>query len=468
MPSSLRRPPEAWALTVAGGAWLAVTGSSGAVAFAFGAIPGGLLVASGVGALLLWDDVRVRQYGALGAVIGAVLCLPMMFLAGGALALLLGLLSAAAFVASGAIAVREMATVEGAPAPVTTLRCSAETAGDDALLALFDLALPHPTDAEAERHVAELAEAESLFAARGWLEKPESFHVAPPPFETVAVQPRRWARIDFEHATCASEYEPHAEEPGRERWLGYAPTRTAHAWVMRHPGAPRPWLVCIHGYRMGVPFMDLSAFRVEQLHQRLGLNVLLPVLPLHGPRRIGRISGDGFFGGDIVDMVHAEAQAAWDLRRWLGWIRGLGAERVGAYGLSLGGYNAALLASLDAELACVVAGIPATDLADLVWEHGPEHVLHVAQSLGLSRERAERVLRVVSPLALPPRVPKERRFIFGGTSDQLVPPRQVEALAQHWDRPVMTWYPGAHITFGLHRGVTQQLAEALRAGGLSA
>jgi hypothetical protein len=92
----------------------------------------------------------------------------------------------------------------------------------------------------------------------------------------------------------------------------------------------------------------------------------------------------------------------------------------------------------------------------------------VAQSLGLSRERAERVLRVVSPLALSPRVPKERRFIFGGTSDQLVPPRQVEALARHWDRPVMTWYPGAHITFGLHRGVTQQLAEALRAGGLSA
>jgi dienelactone hydrolase len=336
------------------------------------------------------------------------------------------------------------------------------------LLALFDLALPQPTEAEAERHVAELIEAETLFTARGWLEKPETYHASPPPFEGVALQPQRWARIDFEHATCASEYEPHPEEPGRERWLGYAPTRTAHARVMRHPEGDRPWLVCIHGYRMGVPFMDLSAFRVEQLHQRLGLNVLLPVLPLHGPRRTGRISGDGFFGGDIVDMVHAEAQAAWDLRRWVGWIRAQGAERVGAYGLSLGGYNAALLASLEGDLSCVIAGIPATDLADLVWEHGPEHILHVAQSLGLSRERAERVLRVVSPLALQPLVPKEQRFIFGGTSDQLVPPRQVEALARHWDRPVMTWYPGAHITFGLHPGVTKQVAEALRAGGLSA
>ncbi len=467
MPSSLRRPPEAWALVVAGGAWLAVTGSSGALAFLLGVVPGALLVASGVGALLLWEDVRVRQYGALGAVIGAALSLPMLFLAGGALALLLGLLSAAAFVAAGAIAVRDTGTVEGVPAPASTLRTSAETAGDDALLALFDLALPQPTDAEAERHVNELEEAETLFAARGWLEKPESFHAAPPPFEAVATRPSRSARIDFEHATCRSEYEPHPEEPGRERWLGYAPTRTAHAWVLRHRDASRPWLVCIHGYRMGLPWMDLSAFRAKQLHERLGLNVLLPVLPLHGPRRIGRLSGDGFFGGDIVDMVHAEAQAAWDLRRWLGWIRAQGAARVGAYGLSLGGYNAALLASLDEDLACVVAGIPATDLAELVWEHGPAHILHVAESRGLSRERAERVLRVVSPLALAPRVPHERRFVFGGTSDQLVPPRQVEALARHWERPVMAWYPGAHITFGLHEAVTRQLAEAFRAGGLS-
>ncbi|MEN8160851.1 MAG: hypothetical protein ABFS41_12330, partial [Myxococcota bacterium] len=300
MPSSLRRPPEAWALAVAGGAWLAVTGSSGALAFALGALPGALLVASGVGALLIWEDVRVRQYGALGAAIGAALCLPLGFLVGGVSTLLLGLLSAVAFVASGAIAVRDATVVGGVPAPAPTLRTSAETAGDDALLALFDFALPQPTDADAARHVQELEEAEVLFAERGWLEKPESYHAAPPPFEAVATQPRRWARIDFEHATCASEYEPHPEEPGRERWLGYAPTRTAHAWLLRHEEAGRPWLVCIHGYRMGMPWMDLSAFRVEQLYEQLGLNVLLPVLPLHGPRRIGRISGDGFFGGDIV------------------------------------------------------------------------------------------------------------------------------------------------------------------------
>jgi hypothetical protein len=115
----------------------------------------------------------------------------------------------------------------------------------------------------------------------------------------------------------------------------------------------------------------------------------------------------------------------------------------------------------------VVAGIPATDLAALIWTHGPEHVLHVAERRGLERARAERVLRVVSPLALAPQVAKERRFVFGGNADQLVPAAQVQALVRHWEQPATTWYAGAHLTFGLHEGVTRQLAEAFRAGGLT-
>ena len=467
MEDSLRRPPEAWALVVAGGVWLAGASASGALAFLLAALPGALLLASGVGALLLWDDVRVRRYGAFGALLGALLALPLGFFTGAATALLLLVLSAVAFVAAGALALRETKRVEGVPEPVPALGLSAETACDDAILALFDLALPRTSDEDAARHVRELAEAEERFTAHGWLEKPESFHATPPPFAAVASEKRRSARVDFEHLSCESGYAPHPDEPGRERWLGYAPTRTAHAWQLRHADAGRPWLVCIHGYRMGHPWIDLTAFRAERLHTRLGLNVLLPVLPLHGPRRIGRLSGDGFFGADVLDMVHAEAQAMWDLRRWLGWLRAQGATRIGVYGLSLGGYNAALLAGLEAELACVIAGIPATDLAALIWTHGPAHLLHVAESRGLEHERAERVLRVVSPLALAPQVAKERRFVFAGNADQLVPAAHVQALIRHWEEPRTAWYAGAHLTFGIHEAVTRQLAEAFRAGGLT-
>jgi len=467
MEETLRRPPEAWALVAAGIVWLAGASAAGALAFALAVVPGALLLASGVAGLLIWDDPRARRAGALGAVLGMLLALPMILVAGGAAALLFFVLSLAAFAATGTISLRETPGTAGVPEPEPSLRLSVEIAADDAMLALFDLALPQPTDEEAKGHVHELEAAEALFSAQGWLEKPASFHAAPPPFDAVASEKRRFARADFEHLRAPSGYAPHPEEPGRERWLGYAPVRDAHAWLLRGADAGRPWLVCIHGYRMGHAPIDLTAFRAGQLRDKLGLNVLLPVLPLHGPRRIGRLSGDGFFGADVLDIVHAEAQAMWDLRSWLGWIRAQSSAPVGAYGLSLGGYNAALLAGLDAELACVVAGIPATDLAALVWQHGPEHVMRVAEQRGLDRDRAGRVLRVVSPLALAPLVPHERRWIFAGSADQLVPAGHVQRLVQHWGEPRTLWYEGAHLSFGAHGEVTRHLAGALRGAGLA-
>lgn len=467
MEATLRRPPEAWVLVAAGIVWLAAASGAGALAFALALLPGSLLLASGVGGLLLWDDPRVRRAGALGAVLGALLVLPLGFAAGAGAAFLLLAFAAAAFAAAGAISLRETPGAPGVTEPEPSLRLSAEIGADDAMLALFDFALPQPSDAEARRHVRELGEADELFAARGWLEKPASFHAAPAPFEDVASKQRRLRRVRFEHLRSESGYAPHEDEPGRQRWLGYRPVRDAHAWLLRHPDPGRPWLVCIHGYRMGYAPIDLTAFRAAELRDRLRLNVLLPVLPLHGPRRIGRLSGDGFFGADVLDMVHAEAQAMWDLRRWLGWIRAQGGTKIGAYGLSLGGYNAALLAGLDAELACVVAGIPATDLAALVWQHGPEHILRVAEQRGLERAQAERVLRVVSPLALPPLVPAERRWIFAGSADQLVPAAHVQRLVAHWGEARTHWYEGAHLTFGVHAGVARHLSEALHGAGLA-
>src|SRR3546814_18119954 len=115
---------------------------------------------------------------------------------------------------------------------------------------------------------------------------------------------------------------------------------------------------------MGAPWMDLNLFSPRWLHQKLGLNIIQPVLPLHGPRSTGWRSGDHYLDGDMTDLVYAESQALWDLRRTLAWLRANeSGARVGVYGISLGGYNAALLSGSDKELVVVVARIP-------VVEHG--------------------------------------------------------------------------------------------------
>jgi hypothetical protein len=157
----------------------------------------------------------------------------------------------------------------------------------------------------------------------------------------------------------------------------------------------------------------------------------------------------------------------WDLRRWLSWIRAQGAPAVGVYGLSLGGYNASLLSSLDADLACVIAGIPATDFSRLYFRHGPMLQVLEAELNGIEEHHMQEISQVVSPLVLPCQVPRDRRYIFGGVADRLVPPDQVRDLWRHWEEPRIEWYQGAHLTFPRHPSVKRMIREALAESGLA-
>jgi dienelactone hydrolase len=170
--------------------------------------------------------------------------------------------------------------------------------------------------------------------------------------------------------------------------------------------------------------------------------------------------------GEFLDTIHLQAQAVWDVRRLLGWTRTRGEAAVGVYGLSLGGSTAALLAGLDADLGCVIAGMPIVDLVRLARWHVPAPVLRLAGRLGVAWDAVERLLRVTSPLALQPRVASARRFLFGGTADRLVPPEQVHALWQHWGRPRLVWHAGSHVSFGLEATVRALVHEALVATGM--
>jgi len=316
-----------------------------------------------------------------------------------------------------------------------------------------------PTRAELRRIHAEVALAADLFEERGWLEDPTSYHETPPPLVAPRIRDARAGLTRYEHLQFESEYEPHADEPGRNRWLALLRNREAHAWMLRHPGRPRPWLVCVHGWRMGAPGVDLAAFAAQRLHRQLGFNVVLPVLPLHGPRAAGW-SGAGFLAGDALNTVHAMAQAMWDLRRIISWVRAQGATRVGTYGLSLGGYTVALLATLEANLDCVVAGIAPSDFVTLGRTHSHPLIAALARYGAPPEHEARSALRVISPLAAPPRVPWANRYVFGGLADRMVPRRQVRALWEHWGRPRLAWYNGSHLSFAGEREVRALLREA--------
>jgi hypothetical protein len=442
-----RLAPEAWIPVATGVLWLWWAASFGVVGFLFSIVPGCLLLASGMSTLLWPGDMRIPQFTALGGLLGIPFAIPVFFVAGPAMGCTLVLMSAASWLTSGLTSLRQEPVLDEVPRPQPSPRLAAKVALDDAILASMAVTAPLPHPGDAARIQTEVSHALELYRVKGWLEEPESYHVRPPPLEDPEIRPARVARVHYEHLSFESGYEPPLHVPGRERWLAREANRTAHAWVLRHNDGPRPWLLCIHGYQMGHPAVDLRAFRARRLHRQLGMNIVSAVLPFHGPRKTGWRSGDGFITGDYLELVHAEGQAMWELRRILSWMRIQGAPAIGVYGLSLGGYQTALLAALEEDLACVVAGIPATDFTRLAWRHGPQVLVRHAERLGIVRDDVQLLLSVVSPLVLPPRVPQESRYIFAATADRLVPADQVYDLWLHWGRPRIAWFQGSHLSF---------------------
>lgn len=314
---------------------------------------------------------------------------------------------------------------------------------------------------------ADLTEAVDALGAGGWLADPGAYHGRPPAPEVTVRRGGQVPGLRYEHVAFASGWEPYPGEPGRERWLSHRANRTAHAWVARARRESDRWLVCVHGFGMGSnPLVDLNAFRAMQL-VRAGCNVAVAVLPMHGQRSGGRALGEGFMSIDLVDAMHGLAQAAWDVRRLVAWLRAeQGAGHVGIMGHSLGGHVASLVSGLEDGLSCVVAGIPVVDLPDLFRRHSPPAIARLAERHGVLGPRSDAVHRVVSPLALACRVPPEGRFVFGGLGDRMATFGHAHRLWLHWERPRLATYEGGHVGFFWSGAVRRFVTDALTESGL--
>ena len=350
------------------------------------------------------------------------------------------------------------------PVARPTLALATEAFFDEIVLTGFRLLRSAPDAARLEWITREVSAALEFYGQQGWLEKPEGFFAASPALTDVTVKTVNNMGRTYERLFFDSGYEPHAGEPGRERWLSYTGNNREYGLMLRHR-QPRPWLVCVHGAEMGRAALDPTLFRAWHLHSDLGLNVVLPVLPMHGPRARGLPKGAAFPSEDVLNDVHGAAQAVWDIRRLLSWIRSQQPDSmIGLNGISLGGFLTSLVASLDDGLTCAILGVPAVDLVELVSRHAG---LSGHDALGQTMRRAKPIGRMISPFALTPRVPMQGRFIYAGIADRLVHPRdQVTRLWQHWGRPQIHWYSGGHTGFFRSRPVQRFIDDALVQSGL--
>lgn len=329
------------------------------------------------------------------------------------------------------------------PRPRSWIADFADTAGGWFDRKMVDLALevahrpgrPRPDPAEQLRQLARATEA---YDEPRFLDDPDTFFATPAP-----IDPRRTPVRSLpdggsvDDLSVASAFVPTHEFP-REAYLGHAENRTAVARHWRHR-TPRATVICIHGYLGGaLPFEEV-AFEAPRLYQ-WGLDVLLPVLPFHGPRAPGGRRGT-WPGTDPWRSIEGFAQAMFDLRAWNDWLHAEGASLTGTFGMSLGGYTAALFATIDRRHDFAALMIPLASMGDAYLQHRARRPEPPPPWVG---PRIDRSLKVVSPFSRAPLLRPEQVLVLAAGNDGITPAGHAERLRDHFDAPMET-FAGGHL-----------------------
>ena len=228
---------------------------------------------------------------------------------------------------------------------------------------------------------------------------------------------------------------PELQEPMQDRRNDRA---VARLWAHTEP---RRAIVLIHGYMAGQWDVERRLWPADRLYRR-GWDVALLVLPYHAVRGgARRFTTPRFPSGDPRRTNEGFRQIVGDLRDLAAWLRAEGSPSVGVMGMSLGGYTAALAATVDPTLAFVVPVIPLASVPDFARDRG-----HLGRGRDADRQHAalERAHRLVSPLHRAPLIPPERTFVVAAAGDRITPIHHAERLAAHLGATTHVW-PGSHL-----------------------
>jgi acetyl esterase/lipase len=304
-------------------------------------------------------------------------------------------------------------------------------------------------------HRADLEASDYYELEAGWLERSESVHehdegyfprpAVPAVETTVRRELDGGVVVDLRFSSEAyADGRPTAYRMLRE----YPANRLARVRALRHRAPGHPALVWLHGWGMGFPTVEAFVCRARHLF-RLGLDVYLYMLPFHAARRPPGVTfaGTVFPTTDMTRTNEGFLQAVWEVRALMAWhrARSEGAP-CGVMGLSLGGYLAAVLASVAPETRFAVGLLPVADIPTLMWSNGEGTAERAwAEGAGVTFDMFCRSMAVHAPLARRLAIPRERVLLVGARGDRIIPPVHTEVLWEHWGRPRLHWTAGSHL-----------------------
>nr|PZN23283.1 MAG: hypothetical protein DIU78_14160 [Pseudomonadota bacterium] len=275
--------------------------------------------------------------------------------------------------------------------------------------------------------------------AREYACDPAAFYEEPPPIEPLSRESRDDRGRRVLDLAWPSTVRPFLA-PFAERYLETEENCVAAARLFTR-ARPRPVAVLIHGFMSGHFALEQRIWPIDEL-DRLGFDVALFVLPFHGVRAAKGRQAPEFPGIDPRFTNEGFRQAVFDLRTLIRALYERGHPAVGLLGMSLGGYTAALTATLEPRLAFVVPVIPLASLADFSREQG--FLVGSPDEVATLHALLERVHHVVSPFARSSRVPRERVLVVGARADRITPIAHARRIAGHFGAELFA-FRGGHL-----------------------
>jgi dienelactone hydrolase len=225
---------------------------------------------------------------------------------------------------------------------------------------------------------------------------------------------------------------------------------TVHCEYFRcHEPAKRPAVIVLH--ILGGDF-PLSRLFCNTLAQH-GVHALFLKMPYYGPRR-DPASTRRMVSPDPQETVAGMTQAVLDIRYAAAWLANrpeVDADRLGIFGISLGGITAALASTAEPRLKNVCLLLAGGSIGQAGWDSAEAKPLREQWTArGGTREQFIEILSAVDPVQYAAAAQGKRILMLNAAADEVIPRLCTDALWIAFGRPPIKWYSGGHYSVVWH------------------
>lgn len=244
---------------------------------------------------------------------------------------------------------------------------------------------------------------------------------------------------------------------------------TVHCEYFRPLAASRdervPAVVVLH--ILGGDFDLARLFGRTLAHE--GVAALFLKMPYYGPRQAADGSRKRMVTADPRETVEGMTQAVLDIRRAAAWLREqeeIDPERLGIFGISLGGITSGLAAAAEPRFSRVCLMLAGGDIGRVGWDSAEiSEVRERWLAGGGTRESFMETMRAIDPAEYAENVRGRKILMLNARYDEVIPPECTESLWRKLGEPEIVWLDAGHysamrfIFDGLNR-VTRFFAQA--------